>query len=213
MSWSTAEIADVLEAGLAERAAADDLEQAVYGFDALDELGLHPVLADCLERGGFGVYREQRYPSRWVERKRSSGERCDLVLTRDGLPLKEEAVVGTLFDGQPGMTAGEAYWLEVKLVAQYERSGPFRRYTSELLRPVTKDLMKLWQEAGIRFAGLCLVLMTASREVAEHDLARWHERCLERGLPAAVPSVRGVKITDRIGNGWCGIAVVGVRGS
>lgn len=213
MLWTTAEIADALEAGLRRRAQADDLEQAVYGFDALDEVGLHPVLAACLEATGFGVFREQRYPSRWNEQKRSTGERCDLVLTRDGLPLKDEAVAGTLFDRTAGADASEAYWLEVKLVAQHETGGAFRRYSAELLRPVMKDLTKLWNEPAIRHAGLCLVLLTEDQRVAEHDLGVWHARCLDRGLPASVPSVRGLPITNRIGNGWCTVAVVGVRGA
>ncbi|MEQ9461406.1 MAG: hypothetical protein RIG82_10700 [Phycisphaeraceae bacterium] len=213
MLWSTAEIADALETGLRHRAAADDLEQVVYGFDALDEVGLHPLLAECLEAGGYGVYREQRYPSRWVERKRSRGERCDLVLTQDRLPLKDEAVAGTLFDSSAGVEVSDAYWLEVKLVAQHETGGAFRRYSAELLAPVSKDLTKLWNEPAIRYGGLCLVLLTEEQEVAEHDLGVWHARCVERGLPASVPSVRGLPITNRIGNGWCSVAVVGVRGA
>lgn len=210
--WSTGELADVLSDGLRERAAADDLEQAVYGFDALDELGLHPVLTEILESGGFGVYREQRYPGSWRERRKSHGARCDLVLTPEGLPLKDEAVIDTLFDQQPGVSAGDVYWLEVKYVAQHETGGPFRGYSSELLNPVRKDVKKLWQEPGIRFAGLCLVLCTETEAVAEHDLSVWHKRCMDGGLPASVPSVRGFPITDRIGNGWCSVAVVGVRG-
>ncbi|QDU70924.1 hypothetical protein [Mucisphaera calidilacus] len=212
ISWSTAELADVLFEGLKRQAAADDLEQAVYGFDAKDELGLHPILATILEHAGFGVHREQRYPGRWDERKRSRGERCDLVLTRDGLPLKDEQVVNTLFDQQPGAEADEAYWLEVKYVAQHETTGPFRGYSSELLNPVRKDLIKLWNDSRIRHAGLCLILCTERREIAEHDLGVWHERCMAKGLPASVPSTRGLPITNRIGNGWCSVAVVGVRG-
>jgi hypothetical protein len=57
-----------------------------------------------------------------------------------------------------------------------------------------------------------VVLLTQTREIAEHDLAAWHTRCLDRGLPLAAPAMRGFAITDRIGNAWCAAAVFGVRG-
>ena len=41
MRFSIWDIADTVAKGLDRRAHADDLEQAVYGFDHLDELGLH----------------------------------------------------------------------------------------------------------------------------------------------------------------------------
>ncbi len=64
----------------------------------------------------------------------------------------------------------------------------------------------------IRHAGLALVLFTADAEVADHDLLAWHTKCLDKGLPVRPPSVRGFPITDRVGNGWCAVAVFGVRG-
>jgi len=48
--------------------------------------------------------------------------------------------------------------------------------------------------------------------VADHDLATWHRRCLQRGFPVGAPSVRGFEIINRIGNGWCAAAVFSVRG-
>ncbi len=98
MRWSIADIADCIEAGLRERARADDLEQAVYGFDALDELGLHPLIQRALRAGGYGVWPEQRYPGDWHKRRRSEGRRCDIVLTREGLPLRDPELKDTLFD-------------------------------------------------------------------------------------------------------------------
>ena len=58
MFWSCAELVDVIAEGLKRRAAADDAEQAVYGFDQLDELALHPVIQDSLRDEGFGVWPE-----------------------------------------------------------------------------------------------------------------------------------------------------------
>lgn len=210
--WSTADIADAVEAGFLRRAEHDDLEQAVYGFDALDELGLHPIIFDALREPGWGVWPEMTYPGEYHKRKRSEGRRCDCVLTPGGTPLRDRAVRGTLFDALDAADPEDAYWLEIKTVAQFEMSGAFRRYTAELLNPVQKDVKKLWSDGVIRHAGLLIVLFTRDAEVAEHDLAVWHDRCLSKGLPVGPPAVRGLPITDRIGNAWCGVAVYGVRG-
>ncbi|MBB6430798.1 hypothetical protein [Algisphaera agarilytica] len=212
MRWSVPDLADVVEAGLRAQSADDDAEQSVYGFDARDELGLHPVVQQAFTRVGFGVWPEQRYPGHWHKKSKAEGLRCDVVLTPDGLPLRDPDVKGTLFGGQPATDADQAYWLEIKTVAQFETSGPFRRYSSELLQPVTKDVKKIWSDGVIRFGGLLLILFTANQEVAEHDLAAWHTRCIDKGYPVGPPAVRGFPITDRIGNGWCAAAVFGVRG-
>lgn len=212
MRWSIADIAEHVEAGLRERARADDLEQAVYGFDSLNELGLHPLIQQSLRCAGCGVWPEQRYPGAWAKRKRSEGQRCDLVLTQNGLPLRDPELRDTLFDTDRSEDAEGAYWLEVKTVAQFESAGPFKRYSSELLSPVASDVKKIWQDGVIQHGGLLLILFTHTREVAEHDLAAWHERCIQRGYPVGPPAIRGFAITDRVGNGWCAIAVFGVRG-
>lgn len=215
MRWSTADIADALEAGLRRQAEADDAEHAVYGFDARDELALHPLLADSLGQfgDGWGVWREQRYPGHWAKRKKSEGLRCDLVLTPRGQPIADPDTKGTLFGAAVETCEAEsAYWLEVKTVAQFEGGEGFKRYSAELLRPVMADVKKIWQDGVIRQGGLGLVLFAADAEVADHDILAWHSRCLEKGLPVQTPAVRGLPITDRIGNGWCAIAVFGVRG-
>ena len=60
MPWSIAEIADAVEKGLKQQAQNDDVEQAVYGFDHHDELGLHPIVQDAIKQAGFGIIPEQR---------------------------------------------------------------------------------------------------------------------------------------------------------
>ena len=210
--WQPPDIADAVAAGLTLQARADDAEHAVYGFDALDELGLHPIIQRALRDGGFGVWPEQRYPGHWHKTKRSEGLRCDLVLTPDGNALREEAVKDTLFDTGEATDTQAAYWLEVKTVAQYETGGAFKRYSAELLSPVMKDVKKIWSDGVIQHGGLLIVLFTEAQEIAEHDLAVWHERCIRKGFPVGPPAVRGLPITDRIGNRWCSVAVFGVRG-
>ncbi|MEO1236865.1 MAG: hypothetical protein AAFX76_08770 [Planctomycetota bacterium] len=214
MRWSVPDLADAVERGLRKRAAADDAAQVVYGFDTLDELGLHPVVRESLTDAGYGAWPEQRYPGHVHKRSKAEGQRCDLVLTPppEALPLRDPEVKHTLFDGEPAADPEAAYWLEIKTVAQFETDGPFRRYSAELLSPVTKDVRKIWTDGKIRFGGLLLVLFTQSREIAEHDLAAWHTRCIDKGYPVGPPSVRGFAITDRVGNGWCAAAVFGVRG-
>jgi hypothetical protein len=213
MPWSPADIADAIYTGLKQRAAEDDLEQAVYGFDALDELGMHPIVHQSLRDAGYGVWPEQRYPGdREGSRKKSQGKRCDVVITRDGRPLRDPHAKSTLFDSPNAVDMQDAYWLEIKLVAQFEKTGPFKRYSSELLSPVAHDVKKLWNDGDIYHSGLLLILLTINEEVAAHDLYAWHRKCLEKGYPVAVPAARGFRITDRIGNGYCIAAVFGVRG-
>lgn len=212
MPWSIADIADAIHAGLKARAAQDDLEQSVYGFDALDELGLHPLIHAALRAEGYGVWPEQRYPSDRTSKKKTTGKRCDVVLTPEGLSIRDPQVKDTLFDATPAVDLEESYWLEIKTVAQFETDGPFRRYSAELLQPVAHDVKKLWNDASINHAGLLLVLFTADQHIAEHDVAAWHRRCLERGYPVGPPAIRGIKINDRIGNGYCTAAVFGIRG-
>lgn len=212
MSWSAAEIVNAIHAGLLEQAEADDIEQAVHGFDALDELRLHAILQRSLRHAGYGVWPEQRYPSHSKRRSKSEGKRCDIVLTPDDRPLRNPQVKDTLFDDQNAVDPQQAYWLEVKTVAQHEPEGPFTRYAAELLSPVAKDIKKLWGDSLIRHAGLLLVLFTEDQRVAEHDLEVWHRRCIDRGFPVGTPHVRHLAICDRIGNGWCAAAVYAVRG-
>lgn len=213
MAWSVADIADAVEHCLKQKVAEQTLEQVVYGFDALDELGLHPIIQQGLIDAGFGVCPEQRYPSQRNRRKRSEGKRCDIVLTPDpDLPLRDPLVKDTLFDQQPAVDPSEAYWLEIKTVAQFEPEGPFRGYSSELFSPVPQDVKKLWTDPLIYHGGLLLILFTESETIASHDLVAWHERCLEKGYPVAPPASRGLPIPDRIGNGWCQVAVFSVRG-
>lgn len=206
------DLADAVEVGLRERAREDDAAQSVYGFDALPELSLHPLVRQAFLDAGWGAWPEQRYPGHWHKKSKAEGLRCDLVLTPERLPLRDQGIKDTLFDGQPATDAEAAYWLEIKTVAQFETSGAFRRYSAELLQPVTKDVKKIWSDGVIQFGGLLLVLFTADQETAEHDLAAWHMRCLDKGYSVGPPAVRGFAITDRVGNGWCAAAIFGVRG-
>jgi len=209
----TSEIADAIEAGLLAQRHQEEVEQAIHGFDAWDELRLHPLIHSALRQAGWGVWPEQRYPKDRHKTSRSQGKRCDVVLTpTPDLPLRDPQIKATLFDTAPAVEPDQACWLEIKTVAQFETEGPFRRYAAELMNPVTQDVKKIHDDPIIRHGGLLLILFTQSQAIAEHDLIAWHEHCLGRGLSVACPSIRGFAINDRIGNHWCAVAAFGVRG-
>ncbi|MHC5005082.1 MAG: hypothetical protein ACYTJ0_18390 [Planctomycetota bacterium] len=205
--WSIADIADALEAGLRAEAARLDAEQAVMGLDARQEVDLHPLLAAALGQAGYGVHREQRYPADRRKRRETEGERCDLVLTPDGRPLQRPAVQGTLFAEPDAVALDDAFWLEVKVVAQFHPEGPNAGYASQLLSAVQQDVTKLSKDDGILHAGILIVLFVNDLAVRDNDLRIWQDRCLERGLPISAPCQRDLPLTDRHGNAWCALAV------
>ena len=209
--WSTADLADILEQGLFHANRRFAREQAVYGLDALDELGMHPILVESLRAGGLGVHREIRYPADRYRRRGSDGERCDLVLTPEGRALASESRKLTLFEPTDAVDPEDAFWMEVKVVHQFTTEGPNGRYAPQLMSVVRGDLSKLAKDPAILHAGLLVVVFAADEEVAEHDLRIWYERCMDRTLPLAFPSMRMIPITNRLGNGVCALALGSVR--
>ena len=65
-------------------------------------------------------------------------------------------------------------------VCAVSSSNAFRRVTMRALRTTT------WITGRV-----LLILFTETREVAEHDLLAWFDRCLKRGYPVASPAARG----------------------
>jgi len=207
VQWSIADIADAVAAGLRRRTRALDREQAVCGLDGLEEVALHPILGDALAAADYGVSREQRYPSDRRRRRLAEGKRCDLVLTPDGRELRAEDRRATLFDDPDAVDLDEAFWLEVKTVAQFHGEGANAGYASNLLSTVGEDVTKLSRDPDILHAALLILLFVQDTAVADHDLGIWQDRCLERGLPIGAPSRREVGITDRVGNQVCAVAL------
>ena len=212
--WSISDLADAIYDGLYQAAKDDDLAQEVYSIDALDELGLHPLIQRALEGGGFGVYPEQRYPADRIGRQsknKAKGKRCDIVLTPDLRPLSEPDAVETLFAPADAVPLEQAFWLEIKTVSQYTTEGPFARYSAELLQPVSKDIRKMASDANLHHAALLLVLFTETESIAKHDLIAWQDKCLQKGYPVAIPTTRGFNLNNRLGNGYATIAIFPVR--
>lgn len=170
---------------------------------------------------------------------RSERQRCDLVVLPagarglvDGIVTRKRAkaerarIAGTLFEAlaanvpepEPDPTLAhprEALWLEVKVIGQscytHGVGGPNRAYAAELTRNTIADLRKLIRDPLIEHAALLLVLFTHDDETAQHDLAAFMHRCLDKGLCVSAPIVRSFDLADRIGNRRASVAVVRVR--
>lgn len=192
-----------------------DIEQSPYGLDALDELALHPIVRAACAELGHGVHPEERYPAVRSTRRRSEGDRCDLVLTeRAGERLLDPLATGTLFRAR-GVAVDEALWLEVKLARQFSildsGAGPDHGYASRLLGAATTDLRKLAGSADILLGAVVLILLCRDDETARHDVSAWAHSCLDKGVLIDTPFIELFKLTDRIGNAVCAVAVTRVR--
>ncbi|MGH7243506.1 MAG: hypothetical protein ACREJD_08835 [Phycisphaerales bacterium] len=214
--WHGLDIARIVLDGLARDEEALRAEQAVAGLDALDEVSLHELIARALEATAFGVVREVPFPSLTPEQKRDpQRQRCDLVLTpRVGEHVKDvirskrakKKAESLLFAPaeDEGAAPEECLWIEVKCVGQFTYThgvpGPNRSYTSELTGAVRRDVAKLGSDPLIQHGAAVVVLFSASREVAEHDLGIAANRALDRGVPLKSMRMEHAPIADRVGN-------------
>jgi hypothetical protein len=259
--WSLDAIADALAGAIAAREHALRHEQAVHGLDALQEVDLHPLIAQALLTLDHHphVLREQPYPHEWNAKARRSvftgveilpehrdRQRCDIVLLEPpatrlddqlvrvkAVKKRKKAAEGTLFEAvaiadQPEEPAADrrgtqdaakpedAFWLEVKLVAQHGLEGgvlgPNRTYASELTRGPLTDLSKLAADERIAHAATLIILFTDTQATARHDLSILLHKCLDRDLPVCSPVMRHVPVLDRLGNSVCTLCLIGVRG-
>jgi len=231
--WNHDEVLDTAVRALTAQEGLYAQEQAVYGLDSLEEIGLHPVLATGFEGTGFGVYRERVYPGE-VERrsKKSARERCDLVLVEDAStrlmdPVEEllalDGAGGTLFapvaesmvPDEGVVEVGEAYWLEVKCVGQYGvgrgTPGPNRLYASLLTGGPAKDVVKIAREPMINTGAVLVVLFAENEATAEHDLVRMWESMLGADLPVGELRMGSTRIQDRVGHSVAGVGLTPVR--
>ena len=234
--WRMSEIMASLVEGIASFDRRLRAEQAVRGLDALDEVALHPVAAEALSSGGFGVLREVVYPGEHAAGlRRSARARCDLVLLPEpGMTLEDpaaeqarlDAAEGTLFAqtaaelaelaDTPGVVrAGDACWLELKSVAQHAFvdgvPGPNRAYADQMVRGPLADLVKLARDPSVWTGASVVVLFCESESVARHDLNAAAHRLLDADLPLGTPEIGGAPIEDRAGNAWCGIGIYPLR--
>lgn len=243
--WRADDIVEIIAGAIEEADRALREEQAVYGLDAMEEVELHPIIAGGFIAAGMGVLREQGYPTQWKRKRRSKDEmplprdreRCDLVITPspgqtllDPFAMEKAAsrarkeAAGTLFEPvveaapEPsacGIAPDDAYWLELKVVAQFSVEsgvpGPNRAYGSQLTRFAAADIGKLSCDRTIVHGGLALVLFTADERTAVHDSGVLLERLLTRGLRIGSPVRKSAPILDRIGNAVCTVVLAPLR--
>lgn len=211
LNWDPDALLGSAVQALREHAKSLDLEQAVYGLDHLDELALHPILAAGFEATPLEVAREVIYPLHRDRPSRSQGIRCDLVLSPQGMPLREETEALPLFV-EPETTAPEqAYWLEVKAAAQHMEARVNPGYASLLTGPVGGDVLKLRSDPVIRHAGLLVIRFAASEAHASDQLHRWRRSRAAEKLPWVDVNTEGFALNNRAGNGWCAVTLITVR--
>lgn len=206
MLWDFSTIADHLSTCVQQAEQDLRLEQAVYGLDAKDERGVQELLAARMA-AWYEVAREVHYPST-AGRRLTHRQRCDLVLSPRGRPLRLDSKPPTLFDPPDQATPGESLWLEVKVAFQF-REGNIRHkgYGAQWRQAVVSDLEKMAAEPQIREAGLLLVVFNESRAVLDKDLELFEDVLMRKEVFAGYRHVRSVDITERIGHRLCTIAL------
>ena len=204
--WDFFTLANHLEGVL--RRAEDELrlEQAVYGLDSRDELQIHTLLGDGLARH-YDVAREVHYPSS-VTSKLTHRQRCDLVLSPKGRPLRLDSTPPTLFDSADQCEPIDALWLEVKVACQFREGGARHGgYGAQWRTGVVQDLRKMDADEKIHEAGLVLVVFNESADILEKDLQIFEDVLAQKEVLAGFRHVRSVPILERMGHRLCTAAV------
>ena len=206
LQWDFSTLADHLAEVIQKAEDSLRLEQAVYGIDAREELALHALLADGLS-AHYEVAREVHYPSSRGN-KLTHRQRCDLVLTPRGHPLRLDSAPPTLFDPPNPCDPADALWLEVKAAYQF-REGNVRHtgYAGQRTTNIVADLRKMEAEELIREAGLLLIVFTESAEVIEKDLDLFESVLTMKEVLAGFRKVRSIPILDRMGHSLCSVAL------
>jgi hypothetical protein len=204
--WDYAELADRLNQCIGSAEDELRLEQAVYGLDARDEREIQSLLVERLGKF-YEVAREVHYPSSAGARL-THRQRCDLVLTPLGRPLRLDVAPPTLFDAPNLVGPEEALWLEVKIASQFREGGARHGgYGSQWRSAIVEDLRKMEADERIKHAGLVLIVFNESDAVLNKDLELFEDVLAQKEVLAGFRQVRSVKIADRIGHQLCTVAV------
>jgi len=101
----------------------------------------------------------------------------------------------------------DAFWLEIKSVAQHASGGPAADYSAGLFAEWAADVRKINSDPEVVYAALLVIFFTAGVATARHDRDLWRLRCLEDDLPLLSPAATtGFAICDRLGNAHCSLA-------
>lgn len=206
MNYDLSTLADRLERIVLAAEEETRLEQAVYGLDSRDELALHELFAAGL-KAHYEVAREVHYPSS-AGRKMTHRQRCDLVLTPLGRPLRLDTRPASLFDAPDQAPPSAALWLELKIAWQF-RAGGARHggYGAQWRQAVVADLQKMEAEPLIHEAALLLLVFNESAEVLEKDLDLFESVLVQKEVLAGFRQVRRLPILDRIGHRLCSVVL------
>ncbi|HEV7301551.1 MAG TPA: hypothetical protein VGN72_19460 [Tepidisphaeraceae bacterium] len=197
--WDFSTLADHLGQALQAVEADLRLEQAVYGLDAKDERTIQAILGERLT-AHYDVAREVHYPSS-AGKKLTHRQRCDLVLTPKGRPLKLDVAPPTLFDPANLCDPADALWLEVKIAYQFREGGQRHGgYGQQWRTAVVRDLQKMEAEERIHEAGLVLIVFNESGEVLGKDLDLFERVLMQKEVLAGYRHVRSIDIWERIGH-------------
>jgi len=206
LQWDFLTIADCLSEVIARAEAELRLEQAVYGLDARSEIEIQKVLAAGLGES-YEVAREVHYPSS-RGKKLSHRQRCDLVLTAKGRPLKLDSAPPSLFDPPDQAAPEEGLWLEVKVAYQFKEGGARHGgYGAAWRTKVVEDLKKMEAEPLIKEAGLCLIVFNESQTILEKDIEIFEDVLARKEVLAGFRKVRSVDIWERNGHRVCTVAL------
>lgn len=206
MYWDTSNLADALGSIFNDAEQALRQEQAVYGLDTLDEMKLHEVAARGLATS-YDVAREVHYPSS-AGKKLTHRQRCDLVVTAKGRPLKLDSKPPDLFDPPDQASPEDGFWLEIKSAYQFREGGRAHGgYGNQWRGGIVEDLRKMEAEPLIRHAGLLLIVFTESLEIVEKDLELFEDHLVRKELLAGFRQVRHTPILERMGHRLCTCAL------
>jgi len=225
-------IFDAVLGALSSRASSLDEAQAVYGIDAESEAQIQHRAALGIMDAGLGVVREAYYPGGVSSGASDSGrKRCDLCVTpapdRELIdPLREareraradETLFGAALrhrePGPDGYAPEDAWWIEVKIVAQHAcRDGVFTPnsgYASALIGWLARDVEKLALDDRIWHGAVLMIVFTSDERTFTNDLHAAVSAVVGRGLPVLTPLSDSCAITDRAGNACMGVALVPV---
>jgi hypothetical protein len=199
MSFDLDILADQIAAGLQGREDELRLEQSVYGMDSLDELPMQQLLAAQLATH-FSVAREVHYPLS-AGKQLSHRNRCDLVLSPLGKPLKLDREPTSLFDPPEQCDPSDALWLEVKLARQFRAPGERHSgYGQQWRTTVVDDLRKMEADELIRRAALLLIVCTEDQSIVDKDLQLFEDLLVLKEVLAGFRQTRHIAILDRIGH-------------
>jgi hypothetical protein len=204
--WDFSTVADSVAEALQSAESDLRLEQAVHGLDTRDERALQSLLSDRLGPR-FSVAREVHYPSS-AGKKLTHRQRCDLVLSPLGRPLRLDILPPTLFDPPNACDPKDVLWLEVKIAYQF-REGGVRHggYGAQWRQAVVEDLRKMEADSLIHHAGLLLIVFNESTQILDKDLELFETVLAQKEVLAGFRHVRSFKIVERIGHELCTAAL------